>query len=70
MPYPIAKWGKGGFEMLFTAKLLLFIAGLLLILDAYLMYAKKPNPIKGFPLPCPITLAILGLGLVLLVMGL
>jgi len=56
--------------MLFTAKLLLFIAGLLLILDAYLMYAKKPNPIKGFPLPCPITLAILGLGLVLLVMGL
>ena len=56
--------------MLFTAKLLLFIAGLLLILDAYLMYAKRPNPIRGLPLPCPITIAVLGLGLLFLVMGL
>ena len=51
--------------MLLAAQILLIIAGLLLILDASLMIARRPNPIKGWPLPCPITLIFLGLGVIL-----
>ncbi len=52
--------------MLLAAQILLIIAGVLLLLDAGLMIAHHPNPIKGWPLPCPITLIVLGLGVILL----
>jgi hypothetical protein len=55
--------------MLKAAKVLLFIAGLLLIVDAVLMAARIPNPLFGWPLPCPVTLTVLGLGLILFVFG-
>ncbi len=46
-------------------KILLTISGLLLIFDAYLMAAKKPNQLNpNLPLPCPVTLAFLGAGLI------
>ncbi|MBN1533360.1 MAG: hypothetical protein JXA20_11900 [Spirochaetes bacterium] len=42
-----------------------FVAsGILLVIDAVLMILGRPNPL-GLPLPCPITLIILGAGLVL-----
>jgi hypothetical protein len=40
------------------------VAGFLLIVDSTLMILDKPNPI-GLPLPCPVTLIILGIGLIL-----
>ena len=52
--------------MLLAAQILLIIAGVLLIIDASLMIAHRPNPLKGWPLPCPVTLVVLGLGVVLL----
>jgi hypothetical protein len=55
----------GGGNMLKAAKVLLIIGGLLLLLDAVLMAARIPNPLFGWPLPCPVTLAVLGLGLIL-----
>ena len=52
--------------MLLTSQILLIIAGVLLIADAALMFAHRPNPIvAGWPLPCPATWTILGLGLIL-----
>ena len=51
--------------MLLAAQILLIIAGVLLLLDASLMFAHRPNPLKGWPLPCPITLVVLGLGIIL-----
>lgn len=39
------------------------VSGLLLIADSVLMIMGKPNPL-GLPLPCPITLFILGIGLI------
>ncbi len=53
--------------MLKAGKILLIIAGFLLILDAVLMAARIPNPLFGWPLPCPVTLAVLGLGILLTV---
>jgi hypothetical protein len=55
--------------MLKAAKVLLIIAGLLLILDAVLMAARIPNPLFGWPLPCPVTLCVLGLGILLFTFG-
>jgi len=55
--------------MLKAGKILLIIAGFLLILDAFLMAARIPNPLFGWPLPCPVTLAVLGLGILLTVFG-
>lgn len=55
--------------MLKASKILLIIAGVLLILDAILMAAGKPNPLFGWPLPCPVTLTILGLGIFLFAIG-
>jgi len=52
--------------MLLAAQILLILAGVLLIVDASLMFARRPNPLKGLPLPCPITLVLLGLGVILL----
>jgi len=55
--------------MLKAGKILLIIAGFLLILDAFLMAARIPNPLFGWPLPCPVTLAVLGLGILLTAFG-
>jgi len=55
--------------MLKASKILLIIAGVLLIVDAILMAAGKPNPLFGWPLPCPVTLTILGLGIILFAIG-
>ena len=52
--------------MLLAAQILLIIAGILLLYDAILMITHRPNPIKGWPLPCPVTLITLGLGVILL----
>ncbi|MGD0276760.1 MAG: hypothetical protein ABSB79_12045 [Syntrophales bacterium] len=51
--------------MLKASKILLIIAGALLILDAILMAMGVPNPLFGWPLPCPVTLTILGAGIIL-----
>ena len=51
--------------MLLASQILLIIAGVLLIFDALLMFVHRPNPLKGLPLPCPITLIVLGLGIIL-----
>ncbi len=55
--------------MLKVSRILLVIAGLLLIFDAALMATGKPNPLFGWPLPCPVTLIILGSGIVLFALG-
>jgi len=55
--------------MLKASKILLIIAGLLLIYDAILMAAGSPNPLRGWPLPCPVTLTILGVGIILFAFG-
>jgi len=52
-----------------AGKILLIIAGFLLILDAVLMAARIPNPLFGWPLPCPVTLVSLGLGILLTAFG-
>ncbi len=51
------------------SKALLTLGGGLLVYDAYLMAKGKSNPIKGLPLPCPITLGLVGSGLVLFALG-
>jgi hypothetical protein len=51
--------------MLLAAQIILIIAGILLIYDAVLMFTHRPNPIKGWPLPCPVTLVALGVGVIL-----
>ena len=51
--------------MLKASKIILIIAGLLLILDAILIVVGIPNPLFGWPLPCPVTIIILGLGIFL-----
>ena len=51
--------------MLLASLIILLIAGASLLLDAILIITHRPNPIKGWPLPCPITLILLGLGLIL-----
>jgi hypothetical protein len=55
--------------MLTASKWLLIIGSALLIIDAILMFARIPNPLLGLPLPCPVTLIILGVGLLLFAIG-
>ena len=55
--------------MLTISKWLLVISGVLLIVDSILMFAGKPNPLFGLPLPCPVTLTLLGLGTILFGLG-
>ena len=55
--------------MLTASKWLLIIAGALLILDSLFMFAGKPNPLFGWPLPCPVTLVVLGAGILLFGIG-
>jgi hypothetical protein len=42
--------------MLKASKIVLIIAGMLLIIDAMLMAAGIPNPFLGWPLPSPVAL--------------
>ena len=51
--------------MLLASQIILIIAGALLLYDAVLMFTGRPNPIKKWPLPCPVTLAFLGVGIIL-----
>ncbi len=52
--------------MLLAAQIILIIAGALLLIDAAFMFARRPNPInKDWPLPCPVTLTLLGVGIIL-----
>ena len=49
-----------------AANVFLLIAGILFLFDVVLIIAKRPNPVnKNWPLPCPVTLACLGIGLIL-----
>ena len=54
--------------MLTISKWLLVVSGVLLIVDSILMFLGKPNPL-GLPLPCPVTLTLLGLGTILFGLG-
>jgi hypothetical protein len=54
----IARWA-----VIKIARICFIVSGILLILDSTLMILNKPNPL-GLPLPCPITLIILGIGLI------
>lgn len=52
---------------MFTAAcIFLLIAGILALYDAFLMITHRPNPVKGWPLPCPMTMLALAIGLILL----
>jgi len=55
--------------MLTVSKWLLIISGALLILDSIFMFAGKPNPFFGWPLPCPVALLLLGAGILLFGIG-
>ena len=55
--------------MLTVSKWLFIIAGALLIYDSVLIFAGKPNPLFGWPLPCPVTLLLLGAGILLFGIG-
>lgn len=48
-----------------AANVFLLIAGILFLVDVYFIVTKRPNPLKGWPLPCPVTLLFLGIGLIL-----
>ena len=55
--------------MLIASKWLLLLAGFCLMVDSILIIAGIPNPLFGWPLPCPITLFLLGAGLLLFGIG-
>ena len=55
--------------MLIASRVLIIIAGVSLIADAILIYANIPNPFFGYPLPCPNTLLLLGVGILLFAIG-
>jgi len=52
--------------MLTASKWILIVAGVSLIVDAILIIARIPNPLFGWPLPCPVSLFLLGVGIILL----
>ena len=51
--------------MLTASKWLLILAGVWLIIDSILIIGGIPNPLFGWPLPCPVTLLMLGVGILL-----
>jgi hypothetical protein len=56
--------------MLTVSKWLLIISGALLILDSIFIFTGIPNPLfGGWPLPCPVTLLLLGAGILLFGVG-
>jgi hypothetical protein len=52
--------------MLTASKVLLIIAGILLVIDSILIFVGNPF---GWPLPHPITLIILGVGIIIFAFG-
>ena len=56
---------QGGMKMNTVANIFLLIAGILALFDVYLMITKRPNPVKNWPVPCPMTFLFLGIGLIL-----
>jgi hypothetical protein len=55
--------------MLTASRWLLIIGSASLLVDSILMFARIPNPLFGLPLPCPVTLTLLGVGLLLFAIG-
>ena len=53
-------------KILLATMIILIIAGVLLLFDAVLMITHRPNPKKDWPLPCPVSLIFLGVGVILL----
>jgi hypothetical protein len=51
--------------MLLASQIILIIAGVLLLADVFFMITHRPNPIKGWPLPCPLSLLFLAIGIIL-----
>jgi hypothetical protein len=51
--------------MLLASQIILIIAGVLLLADVFFMITHRPNPIKGWPLPCPLSLLFLAIGVIL-----
>jgi hypothetical protein len=51
--------------MLRASEIFLLIAGVLALYDVFLMVTHRPNPVKSWPLPCPMTMLFLGIGLIL-----
>ena len=52
--------------MLRASEIFFLIAGVLALYDVFLMITHRPNPVKGWPLPCPMTMLFLGVGLILM----
>lgn len=48
-----------------AANIFFLIAGILALYDVFLMITHRPNPVKSWPLPCPMTLLALGIGLII-----
>ncbi|TRZ93125.1 MAG: hypothetical protein D4R82_05710 [Dehalococcoidia bacterium] len=55
--------------MLTASKWLLIIGSVLLIADSIMIFSGIPNPFFGWPLPCPVALLLLGLGILLFAIG-
>ncbi|MFC1995005.1 hypothetical protein ACFLVK_01185 [Chloroflexota bacterium] len=51
--------------MLLASQIILIIAGVLALYDVFLMVTHRPNPVKTWPIPCPLTMLFLGVGLIL-----
>jgi hypothetical protein len=51
--------------MLIASKWILILAGIWLIIDSMLIIVGIPNPLFGWPLPCPVTFILLGAGIIL-----
>ena len=51
--------------MMLASQIFLIIGGVLALYDTFLMITKRPNPVKGWPLPCPMTMLFLGLGIII-----
>lgn len=51
--------------MLTASKWILILAGIWLIIDSILIIVGIPNPLFGWPLPCPVTFILLGAGIIL-----
>lgn len=56
--------------MLLFSKILLVIAGIGLVVDGIFIIAGLPNIVNpAWPLPCPVILILLGLGIILYILS-
>ena len=55
--------------MLTISKWLFIVAGALLIIESILLFAGVRTLLFGWPLPCPVTLLLLGVGVLLFGIG-